>query len=94
LAILQDTPRAVLIRNIIEQHAIDHNLSLEILTDRYAHHLYSQWEFRWRDKYTFSEFMKRTDSDHRGKYKLTKKLNETIIQKCEELHRLRKSAKK
>jgi hypothetical protein len=90
LAIIRDEPKAKIFRDIIEQYADENNLSLENLIDRYSHHLYSQWDFRWRDKYSFDEYIKRTRESH----KLPGKLIENILKKCEELHHLRELVKK
>lgn len=86
-SLLQNTPKGTLIRGIIEHHAKDNEWDIAVLLGQYASHLYKQWEFRWKDKMDFAEYMHTQKYYMQKKHKLPDRLTDNIIERCEELQR-------
>lgn len=87
-AIMQEVAKGALIRNILMEHIDNNNWTVDNLIDRYARHLYSQWDLRWRDKYDFNSFIAEAKKNLRTKSKLPEKLIKPIIEQCKEQNRL------
>lgn len=87
-ALMQDIPKGKLIRNVLMQAIDDNNWTVDNLIDRYSRHLYSQWDLRWRDKYSFDAFLAQARTDLREQNKLPDKLVKSIAEQCREQHRI------
>ena len=90
----QSTPKGTLIREIIITHIEDNNLTIDNLSERYATHMYSHWDLRWRDKMDFKAFMEKSKTDLRVRYKLPDRLIDPIIELCKEQHRIKELLRK
>jgi len=86
-AILQCSTKSTLIKEMVVQHANDNDWSVDKLTERYAKHLYTQWDLRWREKSDFRSYMTKSAVDLVEKYKLPIRLSTRIIKLCEEQHK-------
>ena len=85
---LQCTHKATLIRSIVTKHANDNEWSVENLTERYAKHLYTQWDLRWKEKIDFRSYMAQSAGDLIEKHRLPNRLSKRIIELCEEQHKM------
>jgi len=92
--LLQSTRKGALIRDILIQYAADNNWSVEDAIERYATHLYSQWNLRWREKMDFRSYMAQSAVNMKDKYKLPTRLSKLILERCKEQHKLNQSQNK
>ena len=84
-SLLKDTSKSTLVRGIVARFISNNNWDVEDLTDRYARHLYSQWDTRWREQIKFDQYIR----DHKAflkKAKLPDRLIKRILELCEEQH--------
>ena len=93
-SLLLGTGKSSLIRKIVAQHAGDNNWTLDSLLDRYATHLYSQWDLRWQDTVPFRDYLNQQRIDLDKKHKLPNRLIKSIAEKCEEQFQVNQSIKK
>lgn len=85
-SLLRGLKKGALIREIIREHAMANRWSVEDMTERYAKHLYSQWDMREKHTHSFGEYMLKVRKDLTAKEKLPKRLIEPILTQCKELH--------
>ena len=93
-SLLQGTGKGTLVRNIVIVYANDNGWTVEELTERYARHLYSQWELRWQEKIDFRSYMVKSAVDLQERYKLPERLSKRIIELCKEQHEIKQALKK
>jgi hypothetical protein len=87
-ALLQGTGKSAIIRDIIHEVAVNNGWTVDTLTTRYAKHLHSQWDLRYRDRIPdFKDYLDKEKEHLENEQKLPKQLIKTIIKKCEEQHR-------
>lgn len=93
-ALLESDTKSALMRSVLVQHANDNGWTVEKLVERYALHLYSQWNLRWKDKIDFRAYISQSNINLSTKHKLPARLVKQIISLCEEQHRINLSISK
>ena len=56
-ALLQDKSKSALIRSVLIDYLQEKDLTIELLTERYAHYIYMEWELRSKDNVKFDDMM-------------------------------------
>lgn len=84
-ALMQGTSKSDLIRKIFGDFIEENNLALEALTDRYAQLMFSQWDLRFKEKYTLKEYMDLSAENLCTKEGIPKQVVDIILEKCKEL---------
>lgn len=84
-SLLRGVSRAELIRDLVEEYLKSNQLSSESLLERYAEYIHTEWHFRFREKYTFKEFVRQHYVPAIKKQNHPDELVSLIIKKCEEV---------
>ena len=84
LAVMRETRKGPIIREILEYYLLKHNTTVESLTDGYASNLYSRWYTFHREKKNFDAYVKGVKEDLEKRQRLPRRLINEIVKKCKE----------
>ena len=80
-SLLQDIAQGALMRNILISWFEDRGWTSEDLVDRFAQHLYSQWNLRFKETVEYHEYIRMTKDDL-IKAKVSINLTQKIAHRC------------
>lgn len=82
-SLLQGVSRGELVRGIIDKYIDKNKLTSDILAERYAQYIYTEWDLRFREKMKFSAFIKQQQVIMK-KLQHPDRLVDKVTAKCEE----------
>lgn len=92
-SLLQGVKKSATIRKIIIKNLDDNGLTVAVLTERYATHLYTQWDLRYKDDSPFEQYIQDQKKYLLDVAKLPSELVDSIILECREQKNLHLASK-
>lgn len=83
-SVLRGIGVAEVLRDIIDGHYEDNDISIDSLIDEIAEQTFSRWHTYWQEKMNYAAYIKKTAEDLRERQELSDELITLIVKACKE----------